>query len=149
MAGADFTALAQRIMRARSGGCCEGCGRPNMRLEAHHVQFRSRGGEGGAGNGLLLCGWGNASGCHGAAHTAAGIEKGWAVGTTGAPEQVARFAARFGGLVFMTDDGLVLAAEGTACWQHSGTPGGVAGCGSCSPVGRVLWDFEADKGWVF
>lgn len=54
--------------------------------------------------------------------------------------------ARFGP-VFLTDSGLVLAAEGTACWDHYAV-GPTAGCSRCALVGRVLWDFEEEKGWA-
>lgn len=132
-------------MRARSGGRCEGCGTV-ARLEAHHCQFRSRGGQGGAGNGLLLCGFGNSSGCHGIAHSGEGARRGWAVATGADPEQVPRVSARFG-LVWMKDSGLVLAAEGSACWAHKEEVEGHPGCGWCVPVGRVLWDVDQERGW--
>lgn len=142
----DFSALALRIMKARSAGRCEGCGRPDLRLEAHHVQYRSRGGAGTAGNGLLLCGSGNHSGCHGLAHSAEGEVRGWAVRSHDEPSQVPRWAARFSQYVLMTDSGLVIAARGLGCWEHIGS-GSAPGCQSCIPAGRVLWEHEEEKGW--
>lgn len=146
MSGSDFTPQALKIMRARSGGRCEGCGKVGL-LQAHHVCYRSRGGDGGAGNGLLLCGSGNASGCHGIAHTGEGAERGWSASSyseTRRPVHHARF-----GLVLITDEGRVVAADGFACWPHSAEfPKGRAGCRECVPVGRVLWVFEEEKGWA-
>ena len=144
----DFSPSALKIMRARSGGRCEGCGQVLRNAgEAHHRKFRSRGGLGTAANGLVLCGFGNADGCHGEAHSGAGPILGWAVGSGFEPEQVAVVHARFGAVTF-TDSGLVLAAEGTPCWAHSGVSvHGVAGCSFCRPVGRILWDFDSCKEW--
>lgn len=149
VAGSDFSPLALRIMRARSGGACEGCGRAGVRLEAHHRQFRSRGGLGGAANGMCLCGFGNTSGCHGAAHSA-DPPRGWAIESGSSPEHVPVLAARFSaGPVVFTDSGLVLAASGIACWTHlRASVDGVPGCSDCRPAGRVLWEFEEEKGWL-
>lgn len=148
MAENDFGARSLRVMRARSGGRCEGCGGVfGYGIEAHHRLFRSRGGMGGAANGLLLHGFGNADGCHGRAHSGEGPELGWAVSAGADPQQVPVRLARFG-LVLLTDDGLVLAAEGSSCWAHSSEfASGKAGCRDCVPVGRVLWEFEEEKGW--
>lgn len=136
-----------RIMKARSGGRCEGCGKVD-RVEAHHRLYRSRGGLGGAGNGALLCGFGNSSGCHGKAHSAAGEGLGWSVRRGFDAEQIPMIHARFG-VVLLTDSGLVLAADGSACWAHHAEyPDGVIGCRACVPKGRVLWEFEEEKGWI-
>lgn len=75
----DFPAGVQRIIKARSGGTCEGCGLTDA-TEIHHCQFRSRLGPSVAGNALHLCGWGNHTGCHGIAHSGAKAEAiGWAI----------------------------------------------------------------------
>ena len=61
----------------RADGRCEGCGLPAP-LERHHRRFRSRGGKTTPENLILLCGWGNHTGCHGRAHSADPPE-GWAI----------------------------------------------------------------------
>ena len=61
----------------RADGQCEGCGRYGE-LNRHHRRFRRRGGKTTPENHLLLCGMGNASGCHGKAHSADPPE-GWAI----------------------------------------------------------------------
>ncbi len=75
----DFPAGVERIIKARSGGICEGCGNAPAR-EMHHCQYRSRLGPSVAGNALHLCGWGNHTGCHGKAHDGAKAEAiGWSI----------------------------------------------------------------------
>lgn len=54
--------LARETVEARSGGCCEGCGRPGDNFA--HRCARSGGGLWLPSNGLRLCGSGN-TGCHG------------------------------------------------------------------------------------
>lgn len=75
---ADFTPKTLAALKERSGGICEGCG-INLASEAHHRQYKSRGGLGTLENALHLCGWGNSSGCHGIAHTLIGEQRGWSV----------------------------------------------------------------------
>lgn len=67
---------------ARAAGRCERCGRHVQSLELHHRKFRSRGGHHTIENIVALCGWGNHTGCHGAAHSATErYDNGWAVRT--------------------------------------------------------------------
>ena len=73
-----FTPAVLGQMKRRSRGICEGCGLAEA-TEAHHRQYRSRGGSDLIENALHLCGWGNHTGCHGIAHTAAGEAHGWSV----------------------------------------------------------------------
>jgi hypothetical protein len=73
-----FPASELALMTKRSRGICEGCGLVKA-TEAHHRQYRSRGGPDVAENGLHLCGWGNHTGCHGIAHTAEGEARGWSI----------------------------------------------------------------------
>ena len=73
-----FPPAVLRALKKRSMGVCEGCGLAQA-TEAHHRQFRSRGGPEILANALHLCGWGNHTGCHGVAHTAVGEARGWAV----------------------------------------------------------------------
>ncbi len=73
-----FPPTVLRAMKKRSKGVCEGCGLMEA-TEAHHRQFRSRGGPETLANALHLCGWGNHTGCHGVAHTAVGEARGWSV----------------------------------------------------------------------
>jgi hypothetical protein len=70
-----------RALKNRSRGLCEGCGLAPA-TEAHHRQYRSRGGTETLDNALHLCGWGNHTGCHGIAHSGRqGEACGWAVRT--------------------------------------------------------------------
>jgi hypothetical protein len=78
MSDSDFTAAVLRDIKKRSQGLCEGCGL-NPATEAHHRQYKSRGGKGTLSNALHLCGWGNHTGCHGIAHTPIGEQMGWSV----------------------------------------------------------------------
>lgn len=63
-----WPAKVKRLIEARSGGVCEGCGK-RPATEMHHRKYKSRGGKNTAENALHLCGWGNHTGCHGEAHT--------------------------------------------------------------------------------
>jgi hypothetical protein len=75
---------AYALVRARSGGICEGCGKANA-TDVHHRHYRGRGGWDVASNLIHLCGGpsglagGNHSGCHGIAHSKAGEDRGWSV----------------------------------------------------------------------
>lgn len=144
----EFTPRALAVMRARSGGRCEACGKVHQ-LQAHHRLYRSRGGMGGAANGLLLDGFGNVGGCHGHAHSLEGELIGLSVRSGQDPQQVKVRLYRFQAWCYLTDSGMVLAAEGSACWGHASEfPEGKVGCRECVPVGRVLWEFEEEKGWA-
>jgi hypothetical protein len=76
----EFNAKAVKLIRERSGGVCEGCGIERA-TQIHHRKYKSRGGRGNPANGLHVCGFGNAGGCHGIAHTAIGQERGWSLGS--------------------------------------------------------------------
>jgi len=99
----EFNATAKTIIRTRSGDRCEGCNeRPATQF--HHRKYKSRGGWGNPANGFHLCGFGNAAGCHGIAHTGLGAERGWSVSSGMNPaEQPVMHAAL--GLVLLDDDG--------------------------------------------
>lgn len=142
---AEFSPSVRRLVLARCAGCCEACGR-NARLELHHRVYRSRGGAGDAGNALALCGFGNAGGCHGIAHSGHGERLGLSVRSGGDPAEVPVRLYRFG-LVLLDVEGRVLRALGQACWAHAGF-GAVAGCGACAPSGAVLWELNDEKGWA-
>lgn len=146
MSRSDFSENVLEILRARCGGACEGCGRVGVRLEAHHRKFRSRGGGNGAANGLMLCGAGNASGCHGRAHSGAGVDLGWAVAAGDEPEERWVWVARWGFPVRFTDSGLVLRAQSEACLWHR-RQGVQVGCSVCRFAGSVVWEFSAERGW--
>ena len=74
----EFPAAVLKLLKARSGKVCEGCGeRPAA--QAHHRQYKSRGGHGVIENALHLCGSGNHSGCHGDAHTEEAEALGWSI----------------------------------------------------------------------
>ena len=64
----SFPPRVRRLIVARSGGVCEGCGHADA-TEMHHRKYKSRGGKDTPSNALHLCGWGNHTGCHGAAHS--------------------------------------------------------------------------------
>lgn len=72
--------LARKLVRARSGGICEVCGRQPSR-EFQHRKAQVHGGEYSAVNGLDVCGHGNYDGCHGHIHQhpAIAYEQGWSV----------------------------------------------------------------------
>lgn len=84
---------------------CEGCGGPGP-FELHHRQYKSRGGQNVLSNALVLCGWGNHTGCHGRAHSKAGEEDGWAVRSGFVPAEVEVVHAIYG-VVLLGDDGSV------------------------------------------
>lgn len=91
MSGQDFSPAVLRALKKRSGGVCEACG-VNEATEAHHRQFKSRGGPGTLSNALHLCGWGNHTGCHGVAHSGQrGEATGWAIRSRHNPELVPYF----------------------------------------------------------
>lgn len=77
-APADFTPKVTAAIRERAGGLCEGC-HHHAETQLHHRLYKSRGGKGTIANGIALCGLGNASGCHGHAHTAHGERLGWSL----------------------------------------------------------------------
>lgn len=83
----DFPPAVLRALKKRSRGICEGCGLAEA-TEAHHRQYRSRGGPETLANALHLCGRGNMSGCHGKAHTADGEALGWSIRTGFDPLEV-------------------------------------------------------------
>lgn len=65
-----FDQVTRALVRDRDG-VCQGCGatpadaqRAGLRLEVHHRLPAGRGGRDTADNGVLLCGLGNAAGCH-------------------------------------------------------------------------------------
>jgi hypothetical protein len=66
-----------KLIKQRSRGICEGCGLAPA-TQAHHRQYRSRGGADIAQNALHLCGSGNHTGCHGKAHNE-GEPIGWSI----------------------------------------------------------------------
>lgn len=66
----QIPARSRALVLARAGGRCEVCG-IDAPLELHHRRYRSRGGHHRPSNLVAVCGWGNHSGCHGWAHTAA------------------------------------------------------------------------------
>ena len=81
-------AKVANIVRDRAQGRCEGCG-AYADTELHHRVFRSRGGAHSPQNLIALCGWGNHTGCHGAAHSGRlGAARGWAVHSWHNPAEV-------------------------------------------------------------
>ena len=111
-------APVQDLVRARSGGTCEGCCRREA-TEMHHRKYRARGGQHTAANLLHLCGWGNHTGCHGEAHTAAGQDKGWSVASWADPAATPIEHAVHG-LVLLDDAGGVHHARKEATpWRGS------------------------------
>lgn len=82
-----FPTKVLRALKRRSGGICEGCGLEKA-TEAHHRQYRSRGGSDDLANALHLCGSGNHTGCHGIAHTAVGEARGWSIRSGYDPAEV-------------------------------------------------------------
>jgi len=77
----EFSPAARRLIVARSGGVCEGCGVAPA-AQIHHRLFKSRSGFGNPANGLHVCGFGNNQndGCHGTAHAGyVGESLGWSI----------------------------------------------------------------------
>lgn len=86
-----FPPAVLRALKRRSKGLCEGCGL-NEASQAHHCQFRSRGGPDTLSNALHLCGSGNHTGCHGVAHSGhKGEALGWAIRSMHDPLLVPKF----------------------------------------------------------
>lgn len=65
-------------VEARSGGTCEVC-HVMPANDIHHRRYLSRGGMHNIANLIHLCGHGNASGCHGEAHSGIGGEVGTSI----------------------------------------------------------------------
>lgn len=82
----------------------------------HHRKFRSRQGGDGLGNLVLLCGWGNTSGCHGRAHTEAeeATRLGFAVPSWGDPTETPVLLAAYGLWAMLHDDGFFVFADAPA-----------------------------------
>jgi hypothetical protein len=98
---------ARRIVRERSGGVCECCGRARA-TNFSHRKGAGQGGEWSAANGLDACGSGNASGCHGFIHQNpdAACELGWMLRRHQVPEGEPVVHAVFG-RVLLSRDGTV------------------------------------------
>lgn len=74
--------------KERSFGLCEICGVARA-TETHHRLHRSHGGRDDVENLLRVCGWGNHTGCHGAAHSdSQRYANGWAIRTGFNPADV-------------------------------------------------------------
>ena len=86
---------------------CEGCGGEGP-LQLHHRQYRSRGGQDTVENALALCGLGNASKCHGRAHSAEGEALGWSVRSRFDPATIPVEHFLFG-RVYLCEDGTTTA----------------------------------------
>jgi 5-methylcytosine-specific restriction endonuclease McrA len=94
---------AYERVKTRSFGLCELCGAKRA-TEVHHRLHRSHGGPDTVTNLLHVCGWGNTSGCHGAAHTDSNrYANGWAV-RTGYDPGLMPVLYR-GALMILTEDG--------------------------------------------
>lgn len=105
MSANDFPPAVLRALKRRSGGVCEHCGVSEAR-EAHHRQFKSRGGAGVLSNALHLCGWGNHTGCHGTAHNGlTGERYGLAIRSGHNPQEVPFFRLFDGTWWRLDDDG--------------------------------------------
>lgn len=97
----------------RSQGVCEGCGERRGE-NIHHRKFKSRGGENTVENAILLCGFGNSSGCHGRAHSGDGAELGWAVPRYARPELWPAHRFGVGWVIYDNDGGWQEITESTA-----------------------------------
>lgn len=107
----------RRLIELRSGGVCESCGdRPAS--DVHHRQYLSRGGSHDVHNLVHLCGFGNASGCHGRAHTN-GWQEGLSIGRGYRSELIPLL---YRGVWVIPDDdgGLQRVSESTAEFLMSG-----------------------------
>jgi hypothetical protein len=102
------------VVRARSLGICEVCGRAPA-TNFQHRQGKAQQGAWSAENGLDVCGMGNVSGCHGAIHQnpAIAYERGWSVRSTSDPTTTPVWLAS-GGWHYLRADGSVTATERSA-----------------------------------
>lgn len=106
-------AAARRVVRARSGGLCEVCGRAPA-TNWHHRVGRAHGGPWSPENGLDLCGSGT-TGCHGriTVSPALAYERGWSVRSTHDPAgQPVWLAGR--GWSYLRADGSITTTERNA-----------------------------------
>lgn len=100
---------ARELVRARSMGVCEGCGKRPATDYAHRVG-RGQGGAWTADNGLHLCGPGNYGGCHATPRLDAEA-RGWVIRGRRDPSTVPAYvwADPWGpSWAFLTPDGLYL-----------------------------------------
>lgn len=108
------TPQTRLALRNRSHGRCEWCGHGGKRLEVHHRLYRSRGGGHDASNLVMLCGWGNHTGCHGRAHgaepgdTDAAIRAGMTLPSGADPEAVEIRSVVFGIPMWLLPNGDVV-----------------------------------------
>lgn len=102
---------ARKLVRGRSEGTCEVCGRAPA-TNFQHRQGKAHQGAWSAENGLDVCGMGNVSGCHGAIHQnpAIAYERGWSVRSTSDPATTPVWLAS-GGWHYLRADGSVTATE--------------------------------------
>jgi hypothetical protein len=104
---------ARKVVKARSNGLCEVCGRAEG-TNMHHRKGRSQGGPWTPENILHLCGSGT-TGCHGAitVNPALAKSRGWSLLSTQVPaEMPAVLAGR--GWVFLLEDGSTTQQETAA-----------------------------------
>lgn len=106
-------AKARTVVRARSEGRCEVCGRAPA-SNWHHRQNRSGGGRWDAANGLAVCGTGS-TGCHGHITTNPRVarEQGWSVPSYADPARTQVWIARRG-FVLLNNVGDYITDEDTA-----------------------------------
>lgn len=97
---------ARRLVRERSGGICEVCGKARA-TNFQHRKNRSQAGQWSASNGLDVCGSGT-TGDHGYihAHPAESYERGWSVHSWDDPSEVPVQTWR--GWVLLDDEGSYL-----------------------------------------
>lgn len=103
----------RKVVKARSNGLCEVCGRAEG-ANMHHRKNRSQGGPWTPENILHLCGSGT-TGCHGSIteNVRVARERGWSILSTQDPAEVPVFLAGLG-FVFLLDDGTTTAQESAA-----------------------------------
>lgn len=106
---------ARKVVRARSQGTCEVCGRAPA-TNFQHRQGKAQMGAWTAENGLDVCGMGNVSGCHGAIHQSPALayERGWSVRSTHDPAAQPVWLAGRGWSYLTADGGIVPAEENAA-----------------------------------
>lgn len=104
---------ARKVVRARSGGMCEVCGRAPA-TNFQHRQGKAQMGAWTVVNGLDVCGMGNVSGCHGAIHQSPALayERGWSVRSTHDPAEVAVWLAGRGWSYLRPDGSVAPVSEG-------------------------------------
>jgi hypothetical protein len=120
-----FSTRDRALIDIRDVGGCVACG--GIGQEKHHRRRRRENGDGKAhtpANGILLCGWGNQTGCHGRVHS----DPRWArprgyVVRPGVDPATVPVWHHSRGWIMLDEDGGWKAADGGAAMERGGSRG--------------------------